>query len=624
MTANELRKKFVHFFVQRGHKQIPSASLIPENDPTTLFISAGMHPLVPYLLGEPHPLGKKLCSVQKCLRTDDIDNIGDGFHHTFFEMLGNWSLGDYWKEAMIPSSFEFLTEVLKIPIEKISVSCFVGDKDAPKDEETANLWKEIGIPKERIYFFPKKDNWWGPAGRTGPCGPDTEMFVDVGKEKCGPDCNPSCQCGKYIEVWNDVFMQYNKTSEGKYEPLKQKNIDTGMGVERVTAITSGFADDDYQIELFWPIIQKIEKISGKSYEVEGNKKPMRIIADHLRAAVFVLADGIVPSNVEQGYVLRRLIRRAVDSGKSLFISKPFSTEVAEEVILTMGNVYPEIVANKNKIFEELTKEEVTFLKLKNTMIPQIQKIGMMIKEKTSKELDELLVKPVFSKLDKENKFDYKSITSTASGVAGTVAFQQKSTFGMPIEETKNIFEKYISIDENEFEKPIEVLQQLHQNFSRVGIAQRFAGGLADHSEQVVKYHTATHLLHAVLRKVLGPDVHQVGSNITEERLRFDFTWPEKLFPEQIKEVEELVNEQIKANLPVKMEIMSLEEAKKKGALAFFEQKYGEQVKVYSAGEFSKEVCGGPHVNSTGEIGGVKIIKEESSGAGKRRIYAVLS
>jgi len=597
MIANELRKKFIDFFVGKGHKEIPSASLVPENDPTTLFISAGMHPLVPYLLGEPHPLGKRLCSVQKCLRTDDIDNVGDGFHHTFFEMLGNWSLGDYWKEEMIPLSFEFLTKVLSISAEKISVSCFASDNNAPKDEETAKLWEQVGIPRERIYFFPKKDNWWGPAGKTGPCGPDTEMFIDTGKEDCGPNCDPSCQCGKYIEVWNDVFMQYNKTAEGKFEPLKQKNIDTGMGVERTVAVTSGFAGDDYRTELFWPIIQKIEEISEKKYE--GNERQMRIIADHLRAASFIIADGITPSNTEQGYVLRRLIRRAVRFGKMLGLGKPFTATVAEEVIGIMGGVYPELKKSEGRIKEELKTEEERFSETLDRGIREFERV----------------VGPHF----------IPPVGGTSRGkdlrrISGKDAFFLYETYGFPLELTVEMAkEKGLTVDEEGFKKATEE----HQQKSRIGAEKKFAGGLADHSEVVTKYHTATHLLHAALRQVLGDQVHQVGSNITAERLRFDFTYPEKLSEAEIKEMEDIVNKQIKADLPVTMEVMSLELAKEKGALAFFEQKYGEQVKVYSIGEYSKEVCGGPHVNSTGEIGKIKIIKEESCGAGKRRLYAKL-
>ncbi|PIS14599.1 alanine--tRNA ligase [Candidatus Shapirobacteria bacterium CG09_land_8_20_14_0_10_39_12] len=583
MTAKELRQKFISFFLGKGHKEIPSASLIPENDPSTLFISAGMHPLVPYLLGEPHPLGKRLCSVQKCLRTVDIDNVGDGFHHTFFEMLGNWSLGDYWKEEMIFLSFEFLTRVLDIPSEKLSVTCFIGDDDAPRDDETALLWEKVGIPKERIYFLDKKDNWWGPAGKTGPCGPDSEMFFDTGREKCASECQPGCSCGKYIEIWNDVFMQYNKNAQGKYEPLKQKNIDTGMGVERTTAVTSGFMDDDYQTELFWPAIEEIEKLSQKDYEKEANKKSMRIIVDHLRTAVFVLADGVIPSNTEQGYILRRLTRRAVRFGKRLGIEGQFTGRVAETVIKTMGDVYPEIVLAKDKILTELSLEEDRFLKTLQNGLKQ------------------------FNDFVDKNKI-----------LTGKDAFFLYETYGFPLELTVEMAkEKRLTVDENEFNKAL--LE--HQEKSRLGAEKKFAGGLADHSEASARYHTATHLLHQALREVLGEEVHQSGSNITVERLRFDFSYSQKPIDEQIKRVEVLVNQKIKENLAVTMEIMSLEEAKKQKTLAFFEQKYGEQVKVYHIGNYSKEVCGGPHVSSTGEIGEIKIIKEESCGAGKRRIYA---
>ncbi|MGI5826045.1 MAG: alanine--tRNA ligase [Patescibacteria group bacterium] len=588
MTAKELRKKFLDFFVEKGHKVLPSASLIPENDPTTLFISAGMHPLVPYLLGEPHPLSKRITDVQKCLRTGDIECVGDTYHHTFFEMLGNWSLGDYWKEEMIPWSFEFLTKELGIPVEKLSVTVFAGDEDAPRDDETAALWEKAGIPKERIYFLGKKDNWWGPAGQTGPCGPDSEMFFDTGKDLCGSECRPGCGCGKYIEIWNDVFMQYNKTAEGKFEPLAQKNIDTGMGVDRTTAILSGL-DDDYKTELFWPIIEEIQEVSGKSYEDEENKRPMRVIADHIRAATFVIADGITSSNTEQGYVLRRLIRRAVRFGKMLGIEMAFTSRVAQAVMEALGDVYPEIVGEKVRIFEELNREEEKFSRTLSRGIKEFEKIVLGL--------------------------------SQGERLPGKAAFFLYETYGFPVELTGEMAqERGILVNEEEF----EAAQAEHQKKSRMGGEKKFAGGLADHSEIATKYHTATHLLHAALRKILGPEVHQVGSNITAERLRFDFTWPEKLTEEEIKQIEDLVNKQIKESLSVTMETMGLEEAKEQGALAFFEQKYAEQVKVYTVGDFSKEVCGGPHVTNTGEIGTIKITKEESCGAGRRRIYAQIT
>ncbi|HUW24471.1 MAG TPA: alanine--tRNA ligase [Patescibacteria group bacterium] len=601
MTSKELRKKYLDFFREKGHKVLPSASLIPENDPTTLFISAGMHPLVPYLLGEPHPLGKRLASVQKCLRTVDIDEVGDTCHQTFFEMMGNWSLGDYWKKEMIPWSYEFMTKVMGIPEEKISVTCFAGDEDAPRDDETAALWEKVGIPKERIYFLGKKDNWWGPAGKIGPCGPDSEMYYDTGEEACGPDCRPGCGCGKYLEFWNDVFMQYNCTAEGRFEPLKQKNIDTGMGVERMLMVMNN-EYDAYRTDVLWPIVQKIEGLSGLKYGEKSDeeyikdgkqcwvdvRKRFRIIADHIRAATFLIADGIIPSNTEQGYVLRRLIRRAIRFGKMLGIEKPFATEVAESVMETMGEVYPEIIQEKVKILAELSKEEERFSKTLSRGIKEFEKIigGLPSGEK----------------------------------LPGKTAFFLYETFGFPIELTAEMAkEKDINVNEAEFDRA----SAEHQKLSRAGAEKKFAGGLADQSEQVVKYHTATHLLHAALRQVLGSEVHQVGSNLTAERLRFDFTWPEKLTEEQIKEVEDLVNEQIEKDLPVTAETMGLAEAKEKGALAFFEQKYAEQVKVYTIGELSKEVCGGPHAERTGVLGRFKITKEESSGAGKRRIYAIL-
>lgn len=581
MRARELREKFINFFVEKGHKKIPSASLIPENDPTTLFISAGMHPLVPYLLGEPHPLGKRLCSVQKCLRTGDIESVGDTYHHTFFEMMGNWSLGDYWKEEIIQASFEFLTKILNIPAEKIFITCFVGDSDAPKDEETALLWQKVGIPRQRIYFLGKEDNWWGLAGGTGPCGPDSEMFYDTGKQKCGSDCRPGCSCGKYIEIWNDVFMMYNKTAEGNFVPLKQRNIDTGMGVERTLAVLDGHFDD-YRTELFWPIIEQLELRLKVKYNSNNEiTRSLRIIADHLKASVFLISDGVRPSNKLQGYILRRLLRRS--ASKAFSINKDFDSKDFKSLVQIIISIYP-------NYFKETNSEEIAM-----EVSLEIRKFRSTI-ERGFKEIEK-----------------YTTIT-------GKIAFDLYQTYGFPLEVTRELAEeKGQIINEDEFRSEF----RKHQELSRTASSGMFKGGLQDHSEIATKYHTATHLLHQALRDVLGDQVHQVGSNITAERLRFDFTYPEKLTNEQIKKVEDLVNEKIKENLAVKMETMSLEEARKKGALAFFEQKYGEQVKVYSIDNYSMEVCGGPHVNSTGEIGKVKIIKEESCGAGKRRIYATL-
>jgi len=582
MTARELREKFINFFVEKGHKKIPSASLIPENDSSTLFISAGMHPLVPYLLGEPHPLGRRLCSIQKCLRTVDIDAVGDAYHHTFFEMMGNWSLGDYWKEEIIQASFEFLTKILNIPAEKIFITCFVGDSDAPKDEETALLWQKVGIPRQRIYFLGKEDNWWGLAGGTGPCGPDSEMFYDTGKQKCGSDCRPGCSCGKYIEIWNDVFMMYNKTAEGNFVPLKQRNIDTGMGVERTLAVLDGHFDD-YRTELFWPIIEQLELRLKVKYNSNNEiTRSLRIIADHLKASVFLISDGVRPSNKLQGYILRRLLRRS--ASKAFSINKDFDSKDFKSLVQIIISIYP-------NYFKETNSEEIAM-----EVSLEIRKFRSTI-ERGFKEIEK-----------------YTTIT-------GKIAFDLYQTYGFPLEVTRELAEeKGQIINEDEFRSEF----RKHQELSRTASSGMFKGGLQDHSEIATKYHTATHLLHQALRDVLGDQVHQVGSNITAERLRFDFTYPEKLTNEQIKKVEDLVNEKIKENLAVKMETMSLEEARKKGALAFFEQKYGEQVKVYSIDNYSMEVCGGPHVNSTGEIGKVKIIKEESCGAGKRRIYATLS
>lgn len=584
MKASELKKKYLAFFVKKGHRVLPNVSLVPENDPTTLFISAGMQPLIPYLLGEPHPFGKRLCSLQRCLRTGDIESVGNVYHNTFLEMLGNWSLGDYWKKESLSWSYEFLTKVLGLNPKHFHVTIFAGDKNAPKDEEAEKIWLTLGIPKKRIYPLPKKDNWW-EAGKTGPGGPDSEIFYDIGKLPCGPNCRPGEGCGRFFEMWNNVFMQYNRKPEGTYEKLKQKNVDTGMGVERTTAVLEG-KDDCYQTELFAGLINQIEEISGKKYEQE-NKKPMRIVADHLRAATFLIADGVIPLNVEQSYVLRRLVRRAVRFGKMLQVNNLFTPAMAKTVIETMGRDYPYLEEKKTLILQTLGGEEEKFKKTLKNGLKEIAK---------------------FETLD------------------GKIAFHLYETYGIPLEMTQEIAqEKGQKVDKKAFEKEFKK----HQELSRKGAERKFAGGLADHSLTVTKLHTATHLLHQALRNVLGSHVQQVGSNITPERLRFDFTHPEALADGQIKQVEKIVNGKISQNLPVKMEMMNLEQAKKKGALAFFGQRYGEKVKVYFIGDpssnqfFSKEVCGGPHVNFTGELKGVRIIKEEAVGTGRRRIYAKL-
>ena len=578
MKADELRKKYLEFFESKKHAIIGSASLIPENDPTVLFTTAGMHPLVPFLMGQNHPLGKRLADCQKCLRTDDIDEVGDSFHLTFFEMLGNWSLGDYFKKEAIEWSFEFLIKWLKIPIEKISVSVFAGDADAPRDEFSAKVWSSLGIPKERILYFPKKDNWWGPAGKTGPCGPCSEMFFDTGKEKCSKNCNPSCSCGKYSEIWNDVFMEYNKKEDGSFEKLKQQNVDTGMGLERTVAVING-KNNVYDTELFLPIIKKIRDISA-----ERSDKSERIIADHVRAATFILAEKIVPSNIEHGYILRRLIRRAVRHGRLLGIKENFTAEIAEIVIKNYGDLYSELKKNRGFILEELEKEEKRF--------------------------NEIIEKGLAH---------FKKIIPVAGAVTGRDAFLLFQSFGLPIEVTKELAkEKKLKVDEAAFEKEYKN----HQELSRKSMGS-FKSGLQDHGEMSVRYHTATHLLHQALRQVLGKHVLQKGSNITAERLRFDFSHPAKMTNEEIKKVEKIVNEKINEGITIKREEISPEKAKKEGAIGVFEKKYGEKVSVYSIGNFSKEICAGPHILNTKELGHFRIVKEEAVAAGVRRIKAVL-
>lgn len=598
MTAEELRKKFLEFFKERGHVIIPSASLIPENDPTVLFTTAGMHPLVPYLLGEKHPAGNRLVDVQKCLRTGDIEEVGDKTHHTFFEMLGNWSLGDYFKEEAIKMSFDFLTKELEIPKEKLAVSVFKGDADASFDEESFNIWKNSGISEKRIVKLTKKDNWWGPAGETGPCGPDTEIFYFTGGEETPDEFDPEDK--RWVEIWNNVFMQYKKTEEGNFEVLKQKNVDTGMGLERTLAVINGFSDN-YRTELFSPIIEKIEEISGKKYEEA--EREMRIIADHIKAAVMILGDkkGIEPSNKDQGYVLRRLIRRAARYGKMIDIKNNFTSSLVQPVLDIYGKVYPEIIENRNFIEEQLKKEE----------------------EKFSKTLEKGL---------KELKKDFERINTIGKEAKfsdlGELSFYYFETFGFPLELFLEELDASEIINNPEGIKNVfnERIKR-HQELSKTASAGMFKGGLSDASEETTRLHTAAHLILEALRRILGKHVEQKGSNITAERLRFDFSHPEKVTGEQLEEAEKIVNEQIEKKLPVKFLEMDKDEAKKIGATGVFEHKYGERVKVYFIGEgennFSKEICGGPHVKNTEELGRFKIVKEESSGAGVRRIKAVL-
>lgn len=616
LTSKELRRKYLEFFQSKGHKIIPSASLIPENDPTVLFTTAGMHPLVPYLMGEKHPEGTRLADIQKCVRTQDIDEVGDSRHMTFFEMMGNWSLGDYFKQEAITWSWEFLTDKkwLGLDPKKLAVSVFAGEAEnnIPRDEEAAGIWKSVGMPEERIAYLPRKNNWWGPAGQTGPCGPDTEMFYWKGESEYPPaGSNPGTDEDNWLEIWNDVFVQYNKNAEGKYEVLSQKNVDTGMGMERTLVVFNNYADA-FQIDTFWPLIQKIQEISGHEY-VEGGEitKSMRIVADHVRTATMIMGDNkkIAPSNVDQGYIVRRLIRRAVRHGRQLGIKENFCSQIAEEVIKIFADVYPEVVKNKEFVLNEMAKEESKF---RNT-------IEQGLKE--------------FEKLVAGFRMAFEKTGKLVNEISGKQAFKLYDTFGFPLEMTQELaVENNLKVDVTGFKEAFEK----HQELSRAGAEQKFKGGLADTGEMSVKYHTATHLLHAALRKVLGTHVEQRGSNITAERLRFDFSHPEKMTEEQKQEVERLVNYAIQKNYPVSFAEMAVAEAKAKGAMGLFEDKYGNKVKVYSVGDpeqmpdahedaltFSKEICGGPHVENTGVLGKFKIKKEEAVSSGVRRIKAVL-
>ena len=586
ISSEELKRKYLDFFQKKGHKLIPNASLIPENDPTALFTSAGMHPLVPYLLGQPHPSGKRLVDVQKCLRTSDIDEVGDSFHLSFFEMLGNWSLGDYFKKESIAWSYEFLTgeEWLNLDPERLSFTVFAGDDDGPRDEESANVWKSLGVPEDRIFYLPKSDNWWGPIGNTGPCGPDTEIFYDTGKEPCGDSCQPGCSCGKYCEIWNNVFMEYNKTADGKFEPLEQRNVDTGMGVERTTAVLQE-KDNVYETEIFVPLIEMVKERLGLESIPEEQVKSVRVIVEHARASTFILAEGIVPLNVEQGYVLRRMIRKAIRRGKLIGIEEEFLSEISKIVIAQYSEEYPQLVEKQGFIIDEIEKE---YKKFNNTLAHGLRR---------------------FNRIAKNQK-----------KISGEDAFLLYQSFGFPIEITKELGEENnIEVDVAGFYEEFEK----HQNVSRAGATKRFGSGLADTADDTVKLHTATHLLNEALRRVLGREIFQKGSNITHERLRFDFNFDRKLTDEELRAVEDLVNKQIKKAIPVSKCETTPEEAKKMGAQAIFEERYGDKVSVYSIGEFSTEICSGPHVENTDELGHFKIIKEEGISAGVRRIRAIL-
>lgn len=609
----ELRQKYLQFFASKGHKIIPSASLIPENDPTVLFTTAGMHPLVPYLLGEKHPAGTRLTSIQKCVRMQDIDEVGDNRHQTFFEMMGNWSLGDYFKKEAIEWSWEFLTSpnYLNLDPQKLAVSVFEGDADAPFDKEAYDIWLSLGVPERRIAKLPKENNWWGPAGLTGPCGPDTEMFYWQGETELPPeDSNPGNDEDNWLEIWNDVFMQYFKKKDGTFEPLKQKNVDTGMGLERTLLVLNG-KTDVFQTDVFWPLILKIAELSGHSYGEGGEiTKAMRIVADHLRTATMIMGDdrGIAPSNVDQGYIVRRLIRRAVRYGRVLEINDNFCASLAEATISIFKDVYPEVDKNKKFVLEEMEKEEKKF---RNTLGLGLKKFADYRETYINKQLLDRIL-------------------------PGRVAFDLYQSYGFPIEMT--IEEAKKDNATVELEGPFGFYEQMkkHQELSRTGAEQKFKGGLADTSEMSTKYHTATHLLHAALREVLGNHVEQKGSNITAERLRFDFSHPAKMTDEEKKKVEDLVNSAIANDYEVSFRETSVAEAKEAGAIGLFEEKYGEKVKVYTIGDpalhphadpnsptFSKEICGGPHVEHTGLLGKFKIAKEEASSSGIRRIKAVL-
>ncbi len=620
MSASDIRTKFLDFFRSKGHEIVPSASLIPENDPTVLFTTAGMHPLVPYLMGQAHPMGTRVADVQKCLRTDDIDEVGDNRHLTFFEMLGNWSFGDYFKPEAIAWSFEFLTGKAWMGLDpkRLYVTVFEGDADAERDEESIGIWQaqfevagiaaEIGMagtdePAKdgdgpRIYPYPKKKNWWGPAGQIGPCGPDTEMFYDTGRAHdpaFGAVCHPNCDCGRFVEIWNDVFMQYDKQADGTFAPLAQKNVDTGMGLERMAAIMQD-VPTVFDTQEFRVLMGAIAELSGKTYGTDvATDRSMRIIADHIRAATFVIGDarGVAPSNVGQGYIVRRLLRRTVREGKRLGIDGAFLGKLAAVVIGEYGTFYEELEANRGRIMDEVVKEEEKFA---------------ATLEKGMKELEKMRAK---------------------GPVTGEQAFVLFSTYGFPLELTEEILrEQGQSVDRDAFTAEFKK----HQELSRTASAGTFKGGLADSSEETTRLHTATHLLHKALRTVLGDHVEQKGSNITAERLRFDFSHPQKMTPEEIAKVEQIVNDAIKADYPVHFEVMSLEDAKNSGALGYFEDKYaqlGGKIKVYIVGDdekgyFSKEICGGPHVTHTGELGSFKIKKEEAVSAGVRRIKATVT
>ena len=583
MKAIEIRNKYLNFFKQHGHSVIPSAPLIPENDPSVLFTTAGMQPLVPYLLGETHPSGTRLTDYQKCVRTNDIEEVGDNRHLTYFEMLGNWSLGDYFKEESVQMSFDFLTKELNIPAEKLSVTCFAGDEDCERDLLTAECWKKAGIPEERIYFFGKDDNWW-IAGEEGPCGPDTEMFYDTGKPKCSESCDPSCGCGKYVEIWNNVFMEFFKDKDGIYTKLKQHNVDTGLGLERMTMLLQG-KETPFETELFAPIMDKLVEL-----QKVDNIASRRIVAEHLRSSMMITCDGGRPSNIDRGYILRRLIRRMIRHMNKLQISLDELLTLIDINVENLKEMYPALETNKEIIKTVILEEKDKFVK-------------------------------TLTKGEKEFMKEMETVKSEGKDtIPGVMVFRLYDTYGFPPEVTEELAsENGMKIDKEEFEK----LFKEHQEKSRAGAEQKFKGGLAGNGEMETKYHTATHLLNAALRVVLGAHVHQRGSNITAERMRFDFSHPAKMTDEEKQKTEDLVNEWIQAAIPVEHKEMPKDEAIKMGAEAMFIEKYGDIVSVYKIGDKSIELCGGPHVTNTSELGHFKIKKEEASSSGVRRIKAIL-
>lgn len=583
MKAIEIRNKYLNFFKEHGHAVIPSASLIPENDPSVLFTTAGMQPLVPYLLGEKHPSGTRLTDYQKCLRTNDIEEVGDNRHLTYFEMLGNWSLGDYFKEESIQMSFDFLTKELQIPVEKLSVTVFAGDEDCPRDEVAAECWKKAGILDGHIYYYGKDDNWW-IAGEEGPCGPDTEMFYDTGKPACGPDCQPSCDCGKYVEIWNNVFMEYFKSKDGKYSKLEQRNVDTGLGLERMAMLLQG-KETPFDTELFKPVMDKLLEL-----QKIDNIESRRIIAEHLRSSMMIISDGGRPSNVDRGYILRRLIRRMVRHMNKLQINLDEISTLVDINVENLKEMYPDLAKNAELIKNVIIEEKNKFVKTLAHGEKEFEKEMNKAKEQG------------------KNKID------------GKVVFKLYDTYGFPPEVTSELAqENNMTVDMKEFDE----LFKAHQEKSRMGSEQKFKGGLAEQNDTTIAYHTATHLLNAALKVVLGPETHQRGSNITVDRMRFDFNCDHKMTEEEKKQTEDLVNKWIQEALPVTVEEMKKEDAVKSGAECMFIEKYPDVVTVYTIGDVSKELCGGPHVKNTSELGKFKIKKEEASSAGVRRIKAIL-